>query len=47
MSKTLTESDSMGTIEVPADKYSGDQTAHPLANFANGGKNRRTAENTA
>lgn len=33
---TRTESDSMGTIEVPADKYYGAQTARSLMNFAIG-----------
>ncbi|HWA19229.1 MAG TPA: class II fumarate hydratase [Devosia sp.] len=33
MAKTRTESDSMGTIEVPADKYYGAQTARSLMNF--------------
>jgi fumarate hydratase class II len=32
------ESDSMGTINVPADKYYGAQTARSLANFAIGGE---------
>ncbi|MEQ1900440.1 MAG: class II fumarate hydratase [Devosia sp.] len=33
MAKTRTESDSMGTIEVPAGKYYGAQTARSLMNF--------------
>lgn len=33
MSKTRTESDTMGTIEVPADKYWGAQTQRSLQNF--------------
>jgi fumarate hydratase class II len=33
MAKTRTESDSMGNIEVPGDKYYGAQTARSLANF--------------
>ena len=35
-SKTRTESDSMGEIEVPADQYGGAQTARSLHNFAIG-----------
>ncbi len=38
MAKTRTESDSMGTINVPADKYYGAQTARSLANFDIGGQ---------
>jgi fumarate hydratase class II len=30
---TRTETDSMGTIEVPADRYYGAQTARSLINF--------------
>jgi len=37
MSSTRVESDSMGTINVPADKYYGAQTARSLANFDIGG----------
>src|SRR5713226_4252436 len=33
---TRTESDSMGTIEVPADRYYGAQTARSLIHFATG-----------
>jgi len=36
MPKTRKESDSMGTIEVPADQYGGAQTARSLHNFAIG-----------
>ena len=36
MVKTRKESDSMGTIEVPADQYGGAQTARSLHNFAIG-----------
>ena len=36
MKTTRTESDSMGTIEVPADKYWGAQTQRSLGNFAIG-----------
>src|ERR1700710_2688793 len=35
---TRTETDSMGAIEVPADKYYGAQTARSLANFDIGGQ---------
>ena len=35
---TRTETDSMGAIEVPADKYYGAQTARSLANFDIGGE---------
>ncbi|MCB1517338.1 MAG: class II fumarate hydratase [Hyphomicrobiaceae bacterium] len=35
---TRTESDSMGTIEVPSDKYYGAQTARSLMNFEIGGE---------
>jgi fumarate hydratase class II len=38
MSSMRTESDSMGTINVPADKYYGAQTARSLANFDIGGQ---------
>jgi fumarate hydratase class II len=38
MSDMRTESDSMGTIEVPSDKYYGAQTARSLANFDIGGQ---------
>ena len=38
MSSTRVESDSMGTINVPADKYYGAQTARSLANFDIGGQ---------
>jgi len=38
MSTTRTESDSMGTIEVPNDKYYGAQTARSLMNFDIGGE---------
>ncbi|MEP7240034.1 MAG: class II fumarate hydratase [Devosia sp.] len=38
MARTRTESDSMGTIEVPADKYYGAQTARSLSNFEIGGQ---------
>src|SRR5690349_14575665 len=38
MAKTRTETDSMGAIEVPADKYYGAQTARSLANFEIGGQ---------
>jgi fumarate hydratase class II len=38
MSTMRTESDSMGTINVPADKYYGAQTARSLANFDIGGQ---------
>jgi fumarate hydratase, class II len=36
--KTRTETDSMGSIEVPADRYYGAQTARSLANFDIGGE---------
>jgi fumarate hydratase class II len=36
--KTRTESDSMGKIEVPADRYYGAQTARSLSNFDIGGQ---------
>ena len=38
MAKTRIETDSMGAIEVPADKYYGAQTARSLANFEIGGQ---------
>ncbi|HZY48855.1 MAG TPA: lyase family protein, partial [Devosia sp.] len=38
MSSMRTESDSMGTINVPSDKYYGAQTARSLANFDIGGQ---------
>jgi len=38
MTSMRTESDSMGTINVPADKYYGAQTARSLANFDIGGQ---------
>src|ERR1044072_5255104 len=38
MSSMRTESDSMGTINVPADKYYGAQTARSLMNFDIGGE---------
>ena len=38
MAKVRVESDSMGTIEVPADKYYGAQTARSLMNFDIGGE---------
>jgi fumarate hydratase, class II len=38
MARTRTESDSMGNIEVPGDKYYGAQTARSLANFDIGGQ---------
>jgi Fumarase len=34
--KTRTESDSMGKVEVPADRYYGAQTARSLIHFAIG-----------
>ncbi len=38
MSSMRVESDSMGTINVPSDKYYGAQTARSLANFDIGGQ---------
>ena len=38
MSRTRIESDTMGTIEVPADRYWGAQTQRALANFRIGGE---------
>ena len=42
MTTTRVESDSMGTINVPADKYYGAQTARSLANFDIGGEKMPT-----
>ncbi|MEO8757066.1 MAG: class II fumarate hydratase [Devosia sp.] len=42
MSSMRVESDSMGTINVPADKYYGAQTARSLANFDIGGEKMPT-----
>jgi fumarate hydratase class II len=39
---TRVESDSMGTINVPDDKYYGAQTARSLANFDIGGEKMPT-----
>jgi fumarate hydratase class II len=39
---TRTETDSMGPIEVPTDKYYGAQTARSLANFDIGGEKMPT-----
>jgi len=44
---TRVESDTMGTIEVPADKYYGAQTARSLANFDIGGERMPTEIITA
>ena len=38
MSKTRTETDSFGPLEVPADKYWGAQTQRSLGNFKIGGE---------
>ncbi|MXW25121.1 MAG: class II fumarate hydratase, partial [Dehalococcoidia bacterium] len=38
MTNTRTESDTMGTIEVPADRYWGAQTQRSLQNFRIGGE---------
>ena len=44
---TRVESDTMGTIEVPADKYYGAQTARSLMNFSTGGEKTPTEIVTA